>query len=93
MTAERLLLAEDDPALAGMVPDYLAGAGYSVTVADTGAGGLALAEREPFGAVVLDVMLPDTDGFEVCRQLRHLSDVPVLGTWGHGTWGQACIFA
>jgi two-component system phosphate regulon response regulator OmpR len=75
---ERLLVIEDDAALAAMVAEYLGKSGYAVTVAGTGSEGLERAGREPFGAVVLDVMLPDIDGFEVCRQLRHTSDVPVL---------------
>jgi two-component system, OmpR family, phosphate regulon response regulator OmpR len=67
---ERILLIEDDTRLAGMVRDYLTGAGFRATTAATGAAGLALHAREAFDAVVLDLMLPDTDGLEVCRQLR-----------------------
>jgi DNA-binding response OmpR family regulator len=61
-----------------MVAEYLAPHGFEVTVATTAARGLGLAERAPFAAVLLDVMLPDLDGFEVCRRLRAASDVPVI---------------
>jgi two-component system, OmpR family, response regulator len=68
--AERILLIEDDPRLAAMVSDYLGEAGFRVTCAANGKSGLALHGRDAFDAVVLDLMLPDVDGLEVCRQLR-----------------------
>jgi DNA-binding response OmpR family regulator len=71
-------MVEDDQRLAAMVAEYLAPHGFEVTVAGDGAGGLALAARGAFAAVLLDVMLPDLDGFEVCRRLRALSDVPIV---------------
>ncbi|MEQ1866680.1 MAG: response regulator transcription factor [Micropepsaceae bacterium] len=76
--AERLLLIEDDPRLARMVEDYLGGAGYRVTHAATGNAGLAFLEREQFDALVLDLMLPDIDGLEVCKRVRARSQTPIL---------------
>jgi DNA-binding response OmpR family regulator len=73
-----LLLIEDDHALAAMVAEYLARAGFRVEQAGTATEGLARALREAFDAVVLDVMLPDGDGFDVCRAIRHDSTVPIL---------------
>ena len=58
--------------------------GYAVSMAHTGPDGLALALAEPFDAVMLDVMLPGMDGFEVLRQLRAQSNVPVLMLTGRG---------
>jgi two-component system phosphate regulon response regulator OmpR len=75
---ERILLIEDDSRLAGMVAEYLGKAGYHVIHAQNGKRGLALHEREPVDAVILDLMLPDTDGLEVCRLLRARSDGPIL---------------
>ena len=75
---ERILLIEDDARLAGMVRDYLGEAGFDVTVAGTGNAGLALQKAHPFDAVILDLMLPDIDGLEVCRTLRATDRVPIL---------------
>ncbi|MBL8698686.1 MAG: response regulator transcription factor [Alphaproteobacteria bacterium] len=75
---ERILIIDDDKRLATMVVEYLAAAGYTVEHRLDGTQGLALATRQPVDAVVLDVMLPDLDGFEVCRRLRAVSDVPIL---------------
>jgi two-component system phosphate regulon response regulator OmpR len=74
----RILLIEDDPRLAAMVSEYLGEAGFHVSTAAAGGAGLAQLRREPYDALVLDLMLPDIDGLEVCRQLRATSDTPVL---------------
>jgi len=75
----RILLIEDDPRLAGLVTEYLGEAGLHVSTAATGRAGLDRIDREPYDAVVLDLMLPDIDGLEVCRQIRATSpDLPVL---------------
>jgi DNA-binding response OmpR family regulator len=76
--AERILLVEDDARLAAMVAEYLGDAGLRITIAPNGEQGLARLAREPFDAAVLDLMLPDIDGLEVCRRLRATSDLPVL---------------
>ena len=76
--APNILLVEDDRRLAEMVSEYLGEPGFSVSVAGDGRTGLARLAAEPCDALVLDLMLPDMDGLEVCRQLRAFSDVPVL---------------
>jgi DNA-binding response OmpR family regulator len=76
--AERILMIEDDASLAAMVSEYLAGSGFEVTVAPRAERGLALLAGGGFQAVLLDVMLPDMDGFEVCRRIRARADTPVL---------------
>jgi DNA-binding response OmpR family regulator len=76
--SERILLIEDDSRLAGMVSEYLGKAGYRVIHAENGTRGLALSELEPVDVVILDLMLPDADGLDICRQLRARSDLPVL---------------
>ena len=78
MTVHRVLLVEDDARLATMVADYLGEAGFRATRAATGAAALQLAAAESFDAVVLDLMLPDADGLDVCRSLRAKSDIPIL---------------
>jgi DNA-binding response OmpR family regulator len=75
---DRILLIEDDTRLAEMVRDYLGGAGFRVERAATGANGLALQARDTFDAIILDLMLPDMDGLDVCRQIRSRANVPIL---------------
>ena len=68
--AERVLMIEDDESLAVMVSEYLGALGLKVTARPTAADGLKLLRHGGFEALILDVMLPDLDGFEVCRQVR-----------------------
>ena len=75
---KQILLIEDDARLAGMVRDYLGESGFDVTIAGTGNEGLALQKEHGFDAIILDLMLPDTDGLEVCRTLRATDSVPIL---------------
>jgi DNA-binding response OmpR family regulator len=75
---DRILLIEDDTRLAEMIRDYLGGAGFRVSRAENGTAGLALQTRETFDAIVLDLMLPDMDGLDVCRQVRARAAVPIL---------------
>ncbi|MBA5637827.1 response regulator transcription factor [Duganella sp. LX20W] len=75
---DRILLVEDDPRLSEMLTEYLGQAGFRVRAAATGADALAQLAAAPADAVVLDLMLPDMDGLDVCRQLRTHSDIPVL---------------
>jgi DNA-binding response OmpR family regulator len=75
---DRILLIEDDARLAEMVRDYLGGAGFRVARAANGSSGLAMHARETFDAIVLDLMLPDMDGLEVCRQVRGRAATPIL---------------
>jgi len=75
---ERILLVEDDPRLADMLHEYLGQAGFGVTVASLGATALVKLSEAAYDAVVLDLMLPDMDGLNVCRELRAKYDTPVL---------------
>jgi len=78
MKTERILLIDDDTRLSEMLVDYLGARGLEAVARADAASGLLELERGGFAAVVLDVMLPDGDGFEVCRTLRARSDVPIL---------------
>jgi len=82
--AERILLVEDDPRLADMLSEYLGQAGCRITVASLGASALKHLSSAEYDAVILDLMLPDMDGLDVCRQLRAHSDTPVLMLTGRG---------
>ena len=75
---DRILIIDDDARLSAMVSEYLGESGFRATVRETAADGLAALKAEPFDALVLDVMLPDVDGFELLRRVRADSDVPIL---------------
>ena len=66
----RVLVIEDSAKMAGLLRRGLTEEGYAVDVAANGVDGVWLATEQPFDAIVLDVVLPDIDGFEVCRRLR-----------------------
>jgi DNA-binding response OmpR family regulator len=74
----RILLVDDDPSIREQTTTLLADDGYAVDEAATGQQGLSAFERRPADCVLLDVMLPDVEGFEVCRRLRARSDVPII---------------
>ena len=77
--ARRILLVEDEPSLVLTLSDRLIAEGYEVETAGDGETGVELALQGSFDLVLLDVMLPGKDGFEVCRELRqHGIEVPVL---------------
>src|SRR6266852_8439019 len=73
-----ILVIDDDPKIVSVLRRALAYAGYPVKTALTAAEGLARALEDPPVLVILDVMLPDLSGFEVCRRLRQGSEVPIL---------------
>jgi len=77
-SSARILLVDDDPKLCRLVRDYLRPFGFEATCAYTGPEGLQKALEGSFQAVILDCMLPGLDGFEVLKQLRRTSTVPVL---------------
>ena len=74
----RILVVDDEDSILQFVAYNLTKAGYEVQTARTGVEALELAGDHPFDLVVLDIMLPGPDGYEVCRKLRATSDVPVL---------------
>jgi DNA-binding response OmpR family regulator len=74
----RLLVIDDDRKLCRLIRDYLEPMGYQVTTVYNGPDGVEEAVKGSFQAVILDVMLPGLDGFEVLKQIRRKSDVPVL---------------
>jgi DNA-binding response OmpR family regulator len=76
--AEKILIVEDERNIASFVSMYLKNARYQVEIARDGGEALLKAENVKPDLVVLDLMLPDIDGLEVCRQIRSNSDVPIL---------------
>src|ERR687893_3028197 len=75
---QTILVVEDESSIASFVSLYLKNAGYSVRTAANGTEALAQAATGDASLILLDLMLPDIDGIEVCRRIRKTSDVPVL---------------
>ena len=78
MEQRRILVVDDEPQIAEALQAYLEHCGYAVTVADTGKKALAAAAAQNIALVLLDLMLPDLPGEEVCAALRRTSRVPVM---------------
>ena len=74
----RILIVEDEMTIAELEKDYLELSGFDVEIETDGTAGLERSLKEDFDLFILDLMLPDTDGFEICRRLRQHSDVPVI---------------
>lgn len=83
-SAVPILIVDDDVKLCRLIREYLEPLGYTVTAAHTGPDGLEAAARQQFSAVILDVLLPGMNGFDVLRSLRAKSNVPVLMLTGMG---------
>jgi two-component system alkaline phosphatase synthesis response regulator PhoP len=75
---QTILVVEDESSIASFVSLYLKNAGYSVRTAATGTEALSQAATGDASLIILDLMLPDIDGIEVCRRIRKTSDVPIL---------------
>lgn len=75
---QKMLIVEDDRLLAEAAADYFTGRGWSVYTEENGACAAALLKRESFHLILLDVTLPGMDGFAVCREIRKVSEVPVV---------------
>ena len=74
----KILIIEDEEAIAELEKDYLELSGFEVEVEYNGTAGLARALGESFDLFILDLMLPGTDGFEICRQIRDKKNTPIL---------------
>lgn len=74
----RILIVEDELAIAELQRDYFALDGYEVDICLTGTEGLQRATEGGYDLIILDLQLPGMDGFELCRQIRGICDVPIL---------------
>jgi OmpR family response regulator RpaB len=77
-TQSHILMVDDDVDLNALVTEYLARFGHRLVTATTAARGMAELRRERPDLVILDIMLPDTDGLTLCREIRSESDVPII---------------
>jgi DNA-binding response OmpR family regulator len=78
VSGQSILVVEDEASIASFVAMYLKNAGYGVKVAASGAEALTQVDADAPALIVLDLLLPDLDGVEVCRRIRQDSDVPIL---------------
>ncbi len=74
----KILIIEDEEAIADLEKDYLELSGFEVSICNTGDQGLQAALSEEFDLIVLDLMLPGMDGFEVCRKVREEKNIPII---------------
>lgn len=74
----KILIIEDEEAIADLEKDYLELSGFEVEIASDGTLGLKKALEEEFQLVILDLMLPGVDGFEICRQIREVKNIPII---------------
>lgn len=74
----KILIVEDEVAIAELEKDYLELSGFEVAIEGSGDFGLERALKEEFDLVILDLMLPKVDGFEICRQIREVKNIPVI---------------
>lgn len=74
----RILIVEDEVAIADLEKDYLELSGFEVEIENDGRSGLNRALSEEFDLFILDLMLPEVDGFEICRQIREKKNTPIL---------------
>jgi DNA-binding response OmpR family regulator len=73
-----VLIVDDEPGISGLISMYLKREGFETATARTGAEALDMVANDNPALVVLDIMLPDIDGWEVCREIRRTSDVPII---------------
>ena len=83
--AQKILIIEDEEGIIHLLNLYLKDAGFDVVMARDGADGLAMHAREHPDLVILDIMLPAIDGFEVCRRIRQWSKTPILMLTARGS--------
>ena len=74
----KILIIEDEVSIAELEKDYLELSGFEVTMEHSGETGLERALKEPFDLIILDLMLPGIDGFEICKKVREEKNIPVL---------------
>lgn len=74
----KILIVEDEAEIADLEKDYLEISDYKVTICNTGNEGLECALKEDFDLIILDLMLPGIDGFEVCKRIREMKNIPII---------------
>lgn len=78
MTKKKILIVEDETSIADLEKDYLELSDFDVTICNNGEDGMKAALDQDFALVILDLMLPGIDGFEVCKKIRETKNIPIL---------------
>ena len=81
----RILIADDEPNIVALISRYAQREGYEVTTASDGRKAIEVCRSEDFDLIVMDVMMPDTDGFTACKKIKEFKDIPVIMLSARGT--------
>ncbi len=81
----KILIVDDEKDIVTLISRYAQREGYDVSTADDGSKAIELCRKEDFDLIVMDVMMPDTDGFTACRKIHEMKDIPVLMLSARGT--------
>ena len=74
----KILIVEDEESIAELEKDYLELSGFEVEIENDGSSGLDKALKEDYDLLILDLMLPGTDGFEICKRVREVKNTPII---------------
>ena len=81
----KILIVDDEKDIVTLISRYAQREGYDVSTTDDGSKAIELCRKEDFDLIVMDVMMPDTDGFTACRKIHEMKDIPVLMLSARGT--------
>ena len=81
----RILIADDEPNITAMISRYVQREGYEATVVSDGRQAVEACKEADFDLIVMDVMMPDTDGFTACKKIKEFKDIPVIMLSARGT--------
>ena len=82
---QKILIADDEPNIVTLISRYAQREGYDVTAVSDGRQAIEACTREDFDLIVMDVMMPDTDGFTACKKIKEFKDIPVIMLSARGT--------
>ena len=88
----KILIIEDEEAIAELEKDYLELSGFEVIICNRGDLGLNMALKEDFDLIILDLMLPEIDGFEICRQVRDAKNIGSIICKGQPDEGKVTVY-
>ena len=81
----RLLIVDDEPDIITLISRYAIREGYEVITAEDGSQAIDICKKEDFDLIVMDIMMPDTDGFTACKKIKEFKDIPVIMLSARGT--------